>query len=108
MKNTISATFSIFLCLAVLSPCSTFCQTGHSRAWHRHHASNALPNTNAPDTFSQQICTLDHFQLLCALPYDGRPHDVDGSCGHCGDALESGLTGAKLTAELMQNFQKDN
>src|SRR6266566_2877096 len=83
-------------------------QTGHHHSRHRRPSNSPSANSNAPTLFSEQRCNSDHFQLFCTLPYDGRPHETDSSCGHCGDALESGLSGAKLTAELAQNFQKDN
>lgn len=83
-------------------------QTVHHHGRRRHPLNPGVPNANNATAFSEQRCNSDHFQLFCALPYDGRPHELDSSCGHCGDALESGLTGAKLTAELSQNFQKDN
>jgi hypothetical protein len=76
-------------------------QTTHHHGRRRHPSSNSALHSSDPAAFSEQRCNSDHFQLLCALPYDGRPHEIDSSCGHCGDALESGLTGAKLTAELL-------
>ena len=94
------------LCLVLL--CHSHGQVGQHGGSHRHHSSSGPLANTSPETFSQQICSVDHFRLLCLLPYDGRPHEIDHSCGHCGDALESDLSGDKLTAELMQNFQKTN
>jgi hypothetical protein len=88
--------------------CPLLGQTAHHHGRHRHPSSSSPSNSNHSTVFSNQSCNSDHFQLLCVLPYDGRPREIDSSCGHCGDALESGLSGAKLTAELAQNFQKDN
>ena len=73
--------------------------------WSLHKKLNPLGNPISPMRFSSGTCNSDHFELLCGLPYDGRPQPIDASCGHCG---ESSLTGDKLRAEFAQNFLKNN
>jgi hypothetical protein len=88
----------------LLSSCCIIAQTQQS-TWSRHRRLNPMGNLEHPSAFAERNCAVDHFQLLCALPYDGRARPIDSSCGHCG---QSALTGDKLTAEFSQNFAKNN
>lgn len=93
---------TILLHLTLVS--AAVAQTNQS-TWSLHERLNPLDNSVSPTAFAPESCNSNHFQLLCALPYDGRPQPIDASCGHCG---ESSLSGDKLRAEFAQNFLKNN
>jgi len=88
--------FTLFLCAPLIA---------------QHHHLNPAANPPNPTVFSADKCSTsnsNHFTQFCPLPYDGGAHPIDSDCGHCGDAADSNLPPDKLTAELMQNFQKTN
>jgi len=94
-----------------LSQTTSSTKAQHPR-WKKKPPSTAVPGAtgtefdpNSPDT---SCSPTDHFQLLCALPYTGRPRQIDQSCGHCGNAEQSSMSAPEVLGEEWQNFQKNN
>ena len=91
---------------------TTSTTTTHHPRWKKKPASSegsgpagTVFDPNSPDN---SCSPTDNFQLLCALPYTGRPRQIDQSCGHCGNAEQSSMSAQEVLAEEWQNFQKNN
>ena len=105
-------TASMFTYLQNASSQTTSTTTAHHPRWKKKPVSGEASgpagtafDPNSPDT---SCSPTDHFQLLCALPYTGRPRQIDQSCGHCGNAEQGNLPAQEVLAEEWQNFQKNN